>query len=415
MMTTTETVAQQIDTLSAKLESKVIDWRRDFHAHPELSNREFETSKKVAAHLSKLGFEVKTNVAHTGVVGILKGGKPGKTVALRADMDALPVSEEVDLPFASKVKTTYEGQEVGVMHACGHDAHTAILMGVAEVLAGVREQIKGTVKFFFQPAEEGPPTGEKGGAALMIEEGVMENPRPDAIFGLHVIAGIETGHIGYRIGPILASGDMVYVDITGKQTHGGYPWRGVDPIVVTSQVVLSLQTIVSRQIDITLEPAILSFGAIHGGVRSNIIPETVSLTGTMRTFNEDMRKDMRERIKNTAEKIAESCGAKACVHIDPDYDVTYNDPALTRAMLPTLQRVAGVEKVFEAQKIMGSEDFSFFQKVVPGLFFLLGITPAAQKETAAANHSPLFYIDEASLVLGVRSLSHLAVDYLDMP
>lgn len=412
-MSGTMTITEEIDALAAKVESRVIEWRRNFHANPELSNREFETSKKVAAHLSKLGLEVKTNVAHTGVVAVLKGGKPGKVVALRADMDALPVKEEVDVPFASKVKATYENQEVGVMHACGHDTHTAMLMGVAEVLCGVKDQLKGSVKFIFQPAEEGAPQGEKGGAALMIEEGVLENPRPDAIFGLHVIAGIETGTIGYRVGPILASGDMVFIDITGKQTHGGYPWLGVDPIVVASQVVLGMQTIVSRQVDITLEPAILSFGAIHGGVRSNIIPDTVSLTGTLRTFNEEMRKDMRKRIVTTAEKIAESCGATACVHVDPDYDVTNNDPALTRAMVPTLERVAGPGKVFEAKKVMGSEDFSFYQKQVPGLFYLLGITPATEKQPAA-NHSPHFYVDEAALLLGVRSLAHLAIDYLNM-
>ena len=410
-MSDTKTIAEELDELSAKVENRVIEWRRDFHANPELSNREFETAKKVAAHLKSLNIEVDTGVAHTGVVGLLRGGKPGKVVALRADMDALPVKEEVDLPFASKVITTYENQEVGVMHACGHDTHTAMLMGAAEVLAGVREQIRGTVKFIFQPAEEGAPVGEQGGAALMIAEGVLENPRPDAIFGLHVIAGMEVGTIQYRIGPTLASGDMVYIDINGTQTHGGYPWRGVDPIVVASQVVLAMQTIVSRQIDITLEPAILSFGSIHGGVRSNIIPDTVSLTGTMRTFNEDMRRDLRKRIATTAEKIAESCGATACVHIEPDYDVTYNDPSLTRAMLPTLERVAGAGKVLEAPKIMGSEDFSFYQKEVPGLFYLLGITPAEDKQPPA-NHSPHFYVDEKALLLGVRSLVHLTMDYL---
>lgn len=406
------TLQARIDEHASKLEQQVIAWRRDFHANPELGNREKRTAEVVAAHLKKLGLDVQTGVAYTGVVGLLRGGRPGKVVALRADMDALPVTEEVDLPFASKVKDEYEGHEVGVMHACGHDAHVAILMAVAEILASLKDELNGSVKFIFQPAEEGPPTGEEGGARLMIKEGVLENPRPDAIFGLHVIAGIETGKIGYRSGPALASSDSIGITIEGKQTHGAFPWLGVDPIVVASQVVLGLQTISSRQMDSTKEPLVITIGSIHGGVRANIIPDSVEMIGTMRTFDQEMREEARVRIKNTAEMIAKSSGAKACVHIEQDYDVTNNDTALTEAMLPTLERVASRENVFIAQKVMGTEDFSFYQNVVPGFFFLVGITPKEVK-SPAANHSPLFYVDETGLLLGVRSLANLAVDFLD--
>lgn len=406
------TIHARIDELASKLEQQVIAWRRDFHANPELGNREKRTADIVANHLKRLGLEVQTGVGHTGVVGLLHGGRPGKVVALRADMDALPVVEEVDLPFASKVKSEYKGQEVGVMHACGHDAHVAILMGVAEILVSLKDELKGSVKFIFQPAEEGPPTGEEGGARLMIKEGVLENPKPDAIFGLHVIAGIETGKIGYRPGPALASSDSIEIVIEGKQTHGAFPWLGVDPIVVASQVVLGLQTISSRQMDSTKEPLVITIGSIHGGVRANIIPDSVELIGTMRTFDQGMREEARGRIKNTAEMIAGSSGAKACVHIEQDYDVTVNDTALTAAMLPTLERVASKENVHIAQKVMGTEDFSFYQNVVPGFFYLVGITPK-EEESPAANHSPLFYVDETGLLLGVRSLANLAVDFLD--
>lgn len=413
MTTTTETLTDRVDTLCREVEARVISWRRDFHENPELSNREHETGRKVAEHLGSLGIDVRRDVAHTGVVGLLVGGHPGRTVALRADMDALPVSEEVDLPFASKVKTNYEGQEVGVMHACGHDAHTAILMGVAEVLSQVREHIRGTVKFIFQPAEEGAPEGEEGGASLMIKEGVLENPKPDAIFGLHVLAGIETGKIGYRPGPTLASSDTVRIEVTGRQTHGAMPWAGIDPVVVASQIVLGMQTIVSRQMDLTREPVVVTFACINGGVRSNIIPDSVTLLGTMRTFDEEMRKDVRGRIKNTAELIAQSAGACACVHVEKDYDVTYNDEALTAQMVPTLKRVAGAENLFVAPKIMGTEDFSAYQKVIPGLFYLVGISTPDVKDSAP-NHSPRFFVDEKGLLLGIRSLAHLAVDYLSI-
>lgn len=401
----------EINERARALEGKLIAWRRDFHQHPELSNRESRTGKIVAEHLLSLGLTVQTSIARTGVVALLRGALPGPVVALRADMDALPVAEEVDLPFASKAKAEYEGKEVSVMHACGHDAHTAILMAVAEILVGLKDKLAGSVKFIFQPAEEGPPHGEEGGAALMIKEGVLENPRPAAIFGLHVIAGMPTGKIGYRPGATMASGDTIRIKVQGQQTHGAFPWQGVDPVVLASQIVLGLQTIPSRQIDVTLEPSVVTISCIHGGVRSNIIPDHVELLGTMRTFNEAMRTDIRQRIKTTAEKIAESAGGSAHVNIEKDYDVTINDHGLTEQMAPTLSRVAGEGNTFIAPKLTGSEDFSKYQQVIPGLFFFVGITSPDAKR-AAPNHSPHFRIDESGLILGVRALAQLAVDYL---
>jgi len=404
----------QVDARAAALESKVIAWRRDLHQHPELSNREVRTAGVVAGHLQALGLKVHTGVAHTGVVGLLDTGRPGPVIALRADMDALPVTEEVDLPFASKSRATFNGQEVGVMHACGHDCHVAILMGVAELLAGMKSQLAGSLKFIFQPAEEGPPPGEEGGAALMIRQGVLENPKPEVIFGLHVYAGVEAGTIAYRPGPAMASSDRIRVTVTGRQTHGALPWRGVDPIVISSQIVLGLQTIISRQVDVSLEPAVVSIGAIKGGVRDNIIPETVEMLGTVRTFNEDMRADIHARIRNTVEMIARSAGASAQVHFDNAYPVTVNDIPLTERMVPTLKRVAGADKVFVSQKITGYEDFSYYQQKIPGFFYFLGITPrGTDRKQSAPNHSPRFFVDESALVLGVRSLAHLAIDYLD--
>jgi amidohydrolase len=404
----------QIDVRAAALESKVIAWRRDLHQHPELSNREVRTAGVVAEHLRALGLKVQTGVAHTGVVGLLDSGRPGPVIALRADMDALPVTEEVDLPFASRTRANFNGQEVGVMHACGHDCHVAILMGVVELLAGMKQQLAGSIKFIFQPAEEGPPPGEDGGAALMIRQGVLENPKPEVIFGLHVFAGVEAGTIAYRPGPAMASSDRIRVTVTGRQTHGALPWRGVDPIVISSQIVLGLQTIVSRQVDVSLEPAVVSIGAIKGGVRDNIIPETVEMLGTVRTFNEDMRADIHARIRNTVEMIARSAGASAQVHFDNAYPVTVNDVSLTERMVPTLQRVAGADKVFVGQKITGYEDFSYYQQKIPGFFYFLGITPrGTDRKQSAPNHSPRFFVDESALVLGVRSLAHLAIDYLD--
>jgi amidohydrolase len=408
----------QVDAAAAALEGKVIAWRRDFHQHPELSNREVRTAGVVAAHLRALGFSVQTGVAHTGVVGLLDSGKPGPVIALRADMDALPVAEQVDLPFVSKVRTTYNGQDVGVMHACGHDCHVAILMGVAEVLSGTRDRLKGRIKFIFQPAEEGPPAGEEGGAALMIKQGVLENPKPEVIFGLHVFAGIEAGRIAYRPGPAMASADRVRIVVHGRQTHAALPWRGVDPIVISAQIVLGLQTIISRQVDLSLEPAVLSIGAIRGGIRDNIIPDAVEMLGTVRTFDETMRADIRERIRNTVEMIAKSAGATAQVEFDSAYPVTVNDVALTARMVPTLERVAGKDRVFLGQKITGYEDFSHYQQKIPGFFYFVGITPrrvdhgGVDPRHSAPNHSPRFFVDESALLLGVRSLAHLTLDYM---
>ena len=407
-------LAAQIDAAAQAAEARLIAWRRDFHANPELGNREFRTAGIVAEHLRALGFdEVRTGVAHTGVVGLLKGGLPGPVVALRADMDALPVAEQVDLPFASKVKAEWNGEQVGVMHACGHDAHTAILMGVAEVLAGQRGALRGSVKFIFQPAEELPPEGEEGGAKMMIEEGAMENPRPAAIFGLHVISRLPLNVVGYRPGPTMASADNLKITIQGSQTHGAMPWAGVDPIVVSAQVVLGLQTIISRQLDLTKEPAVLTIGTIHGGLRENIIPESVEMRGTIRSFDEEMRDDMHERVTYLAQAIARGSRAGCEVCIKKNYPVTVNDPALTEAMRPTLARVAGPNRLALVPKVTGSEDFSFFQRVVPGLFIFLGVTPDEQDlSKAAPNHSPRFFVDERCLVTGVRALAHLAADYL---
>jgi amidohydrolase len=406
----------QVDAAAAALEAKVIGWRRDFHQHPELSNREARTARVVAGHLRALGIEVQTGVAHTGVVGLLDSGKPGPVIALRADMDALPVTEQVDLPFASKARTTFNGQEVGVMHACGHDCHVAVLMGVAEILAGMKTRVQGCIKFIFQPAEEGPPAGEEGGAALMIKQGVLENPKPDVIFGLHVFAGIEAGRIAYRPGPTMASADRIRIVVNGRQTHAALPWRGVDPIVISSQIVLGLQTIISRQVDVSLEPAVLSIGAIRGGIRDNIIPDSVEMLGTVRTFDEAMRADIRDRIRNTVEMIAKSAGATAQVEFDSAYPVTVNDVPLTERMVPTLERVAGKEKVFVGQKITGYEDFSHYQKKIPGFFYFVGITPpGVDRKQSAPNHSPRFFVDESALLLGVRSLAHLTLDYMASP
>jgi amidohydrolase len=404
---------KRIDDAAARVESSVIACRRDIHEHPELGNRETRTAQLVADKLKALGIEVRTGVAHTGVVGILKGGKPGRVVALRADMDALPVTEQVDLPFASKVRSTYNGQDVGVMHACGHDAHVAILLGVAEVLAGIRADIPGTVKFLFQPAEEGAPQGEEGGAELMVKEGAMETPKVDAVFGLHVTSRYPVGEIAYKPEGMMAAVDSFKVEVKGKQTHGAYPWLGVDPIVVASQIVLGLQTIPSRQLDSTLAPSIVTVGAIHGGVRNNIIPDKVEMIGTIRSLDAKMRDDIHMRIKRTVESIAASAGASAELTITPGYPITYNDPSLTSRMLPSLQRVAGTGNVRLVNATLGAEDFSFFQKAAPGLFFWLGTRPPSQTaEEAASNHSPLFYVDESGLTLGVRALAHVAVDYL---
>ncbi|WP_409013283.1 amidohydrolase [Dyadobacter sp. CY343] len=406
-------LVSRIDQKAQSIEKKLSDWRRDFHQNPELGNREFKTAEKIAAHLNQLGIEVKTGVAHTGVVGILKGGKPGPVVALRADMDALPVTERVDVPFKSTVTAEFNGQKTGVMHACGHDTHVAILMGVAEVLSSMKNDLQGTVKFIFQPAEEGAPEGEEGGAELMIKEGVLENPKVDAVFGLHIDSKIEVGRIGYKPGPTMAAVDILTINVTGKQTHGAYPWSGVDPIVTSAQIINSLQTIVSRNLNLTQAPAVVTIGMINGGIRQNIIPESVKMVGTIRTFDEEMHKFVHKRINDIATNVAESAGAKADVKIDILYPVTVNDIPLTEKMIGTLQNVAGKDNVSLIPAKTGAEDFSYFQQKVPGLFFFLGGMPKGKNpEEAAPHHTPDFFLDEGSLVLGVRSLARLTTDYM---
>lgn len=400
-----------------QLESKVIAWRRDFHEHPELGNNEFRTSEIVAKHLKALGLEVKTGVAKTGVVGILKGGKPGPVVALRADMDALPVTERTPVPFASKVKSTYNGQPVGVMHACGHDAHTAMLMGVAEILSSMKKDLKGTVKFIFQPAEEGPPFGEEGGAELMVKEGVLENPKVDVIFGLHIWAQTEVGKLTYRPGGTMAAVNDMQIIVKGKQAHGAAPWQSVDPVVTAAQIINNLQTVMSRNVDITQNAGIVTVGMIKGGNRSNIIPEQVELLGTIRALSNEDEKLIIDRVRTIATKTAESNGAVAEVKIpfSHHYPVTYNDPALTAKMLPTLQKTAGTNNVFLAPATTGAEDFSFYQAKIPGLFFFLGGLPIGKdKKEAASHHTPDFFIDETSFKLGIKSLCDLTLDYMEI-
>ena len=404
---------ETLDRLADSLEPRVIAWRRDIHQNPELGNREVRTAQLVAEHLRTLGYEVRTGVGVTGVVGVLRGGRPGPVVALRADMDALPVTEEVDLPFASRVRTTYAGKETGVMHACGHDTHVAMLMGAAEALARVRADLPGTVKLLFQPAEEGPPAGEEGGAVLMLRQGAFDDPKPDAVFGLHIASNLNVGDLGYRPGAAMAAADVLKIVVKGRQTHGSAPWGGVDPIVTASQIVLGLQTIVSRQVNIAREPAVVTIGGIDGGIRFNIIPDRVTMVGTVRTFDEALRDDIHARIRRTAEHIAEAAGATAEVTIDKPYAVTVNNPELTARMLPTLQRVAGPEHVHLRDRVMGAEDVSFFAQQVPGLFVFLGGTPVGQDASKVPyNHSPRFSIDESALRLGVRTLLHLTADYL---
>ncbi len=405
--------APDLEAQAARVAPRVVAWRRDIHQHPELGNREFRTAKLVADHLRALGLEVREKVAHTGVIGLLKGARPGPVVALRADMDALPVTEETDVPFRSTVRTQWNGVECGVMHACGHDAHTAILMGVAEVLATMRSQIAGSVKFVFQPAEEGAPGEEDGGAQQMIEDGCMEEPKVGAIFGLHVTSQHHTGLLGYRSGPLMASSDQLKVFLRGVQTHGAMPWRGVDPIVTGAQVVMGLQTIVSRRVDVTREPSVVTVGVFQGGNRVNIIPDEVRMEGTIRTFDEAQRGEIHDHVRRITEMIAAAGGAQASVQIKRGYDVVVNDPALTAFAVPTLQRVAGAEQVAIVDKVCGAEDFSFYQKVVPGFFFRVGCTPPDRElRRAAPNHSPRLYLDEDCLPLGVKALCALALDWL---
>jgi amidohydrolase len=407
-----------INQKSDALKNQVIAWRRDFHEHPELGNQEFRTAGIIAAHLKSLGLEVQEKVAITGVVGILHGGKPGPVVALRADMDALPVTERGNLPFKSKVEVVYNGQKTGVMHACGHDSHVAMLMAVAQILASEKANLAGTVKFIFQPSEEGVynEKGEKiiSGAELMVKEGVLENPKVDAIFGLHIEAQSDLGLIEYRPEATMAGVDQLDIKVNGKQAHGAYPWAGVDPIVISSQIVMGLQTIVSRSVNISENPAIVTVGAIHSGIRQNIIPESAHMIGTIRTFDSAQRELVHRRINEIATNIALSGGGKADVTIGTGYPVTYNNPKLVENMLPTLNGINGKEGVSLIHAHMGAEDFSYFQEKVPGIFFFLGARPAGKKATeVAAHHTPDFYLDESQFQVGVKALSHLVVDYFD--
>ncbi len=401
--------AAGVDRTITEILPQVVTWRRDFHQFPELGLQETRTSRIIADHLRSLGMDVQTGVGGTGVVGVLKGGRPGKVVALRADMDGLPVTEQVDLPFKSTQKVMWNGQETGVMHACGHDNHMAILMGAATVLARHRGELAGTVKFLFQPAEEGP-----GGAEPMVKAGVLENPKVDAVFGLHVFP-FTAGTIHYRSGPLMASADEFTIVINGRQTHGAVPWGGVDPIVIGAQVVTSMQSIVSRNVNISQAPAVVTVGRFAGGNRSNIIPDTAEIVGTVRAFDEGERTKIRQRITDMATKYAEAAGGSATVTWGLGYPVTQNDPDLTRQMLPSLRRAAGDDRVREAPMTGTAEDFSYFQQQVPGLFFFLGVTPPGREATAAQNHSPLFFADESALPVGVRALTNLTIDFLNRP
>lgn len=400
--------------LAAGVEQKVIDWRRDLHQHPELSNREFRTSKIIEKHLKSLGLEVQTGIAHTGVVGILKGGKPGPLIAIRADMDALPVTEVVDLPFASKATDTYRDQKVGVMHACGHDTHVAMLMGVAESLAKVKDSLAGDVMFIFQPAEEGAPEGEEGGAKLMLKEGLFAKRKPDQVFGMHVTSSMPSGMIGLRSGPAMASEDSFTIKVKGRQTHGSRPWNGVDPIVAAAQIITNVQTIVSRQVDITKAPAVVSFGAVNGGIRSNIIPDEVELIGTIRTFDQPMRADIKLRLAEMAELSAKTLGATATTEIHQGYPVVVNNPELVASMRPVLAGVVGDKMLIEPGLITGAEDFAYYALETPGMFFFLGVTPkGTDPEAAASNHSPAFYVDESALKVGVEAMTKVALTALN--
>ena len=404
----------KIEKLSNEIEKKVIEWRRHFHENPELSNREFNTAKYIAKHLKELGIKVQEGVAKTGVVGILVGENPGKVVALRADIDALPVTERNDLPFRSVVRSNYNGKETGVMHACGHDSHIAILMGVAEVLSKMKNQINGTVKFIFQPAEEGAPKGEEGGAELMVKEGVLKNPDVDAIFGLHIGAGNNVGTISYKSGGIMAASQSYEINVKGKQAHGSRPWSGIDPIVASVKIIDGLQTIISRESELTKEGAVITVGMINAGIRSNIIPESAKIIGTIRTLDYGMQEFINKRMNEMVPAIAKAYRATATIEIEKGYPITYNDEELTAKMLPTLQRIATANNVIEIDAITGAEDFSFFQQKVPGFYFFLGGKAVDVKpENAAGHHTPDFMLDESGFLLGVKTMTALALDYLN--
>ena len=391
---------------------KVVEWRRHFHENPELGNREFNTAAYIEKHLRKLGLEVETGVGITGVIGILKGGKPGKVLALRADIDALPVTERNDLPFKSKVVTEFLGETTGVMHACGHDTHTAILMGVAEVLAKNKDQVAGTVKFIFQPAEEGPPPGEKGGALLMVEEGVLKNPDVDAIFGLHINSATPVGQVRYKTGGIMASAQRFVITVKGKQTHGSQPWSGVDPVYISSKIIDGIQSIISRESNLLKEAAVISVGKIKSGVRFNIIPESAELIGTIRTLDYDMRDHIEKRMHEMIPAIAEAYGGTAEVSISESTDITFNDPELVAQMLPSMKKALGKENVLLTKATTGAEDFSYFSREVPGFYFFLGgMTPG--NETPFPHHTPDFFIDENGLIHGVKVLTQMSLDYLN--
>lgn len=401
-----------LDAQYKSVENKVIEWRRDFHQHPELSNREYKTAEKIAAHLKSLGIEVQTGVAKTGVVGILKGNLPGKVVALRADIDALPVVERNDLPYKSTVTAEFLGEKVGVMHACGHDTHTAILMGVAEVLSKNKDQIKGTVKFIFQPAEEGAPPGEEGGASLMIKEGVMENPKVDAIFGLHINSATPVGTIRYKSGGTMAAAQRFVINVKGKQSHGSQPWSGVDPIVISAKIIDGLQTIISREAELTNEAAVITVGKINSGVRFNIIPESAEMIGTIRTLDYDMQALINRRMKEMVPALAKAYGGDATIEITNSTEITFNDPDLVAQMLPTIEKVAGADNVLPQKAVTGAEDFSYFQKVAPGFYFFLGGMTPGNKD-AFPHHTPDFKIDDSGLLLGVKTLTQMSLDYLN--
>ena len=394
------------------IESKVIEWRRDFHQNPELSNREFKTAEKIAKHLQSLGIEVQTGVAHTGVVGILKGSQDGKVIALRADIDALPVMERNDLPFKSTVTAEFLGEKVGVMHACGHDTHTAILMGVAEVLSKNKDKIKGTVKFIFQPAEEGPPPGEEGGALLMVKEGVLKNPDVQAIFGLHIDSETPINIIRYKSGGIMAAAQSFSIHVKGKQSHGSQPWSGVDPILISAKIIDGLQTIISRETNLTNEAAVITVGKIKSGVRFNIIPESAEMIGTIRTLDYSMKDHINKRMMEMVPAIAKAYGGDATIEIKDATDITYNDPGLVEQMLPTMKRIAGESNVQTQKAVTGAEDFSYFQKEVPGFFFFLGGMAPGTIESFP-HHTPDFLIDDSGLLLGVKTLTEMSLDYLN--
>jgi len=405
--------AQISDSTFSSIESKVIQWRHEIHQNPELSNREFNTAKKVAAHLESLGIEVTTGIAITGVVGVLKGNKPGKVVALRADMDGLPVTERNSLPYKSQATAIFNNQQTGVMHACGHDTHVAILMGVAEILAENRD-FAGTVKFIFQPAEEGPPAGEEGGALLMVKEGVLKNPDVDAVFGLHISSETPVGHINYKTKGIMAAADSYKIVVGGKQSHGSTPWKSIDPIMISSQIINGIQTIISRNSQLTNEGAVVSVGAIHAGIRSNIIPESAEMIGTIRTLDEDMQNIIHERLYDMVPQIAAAYGGTATVTINKTAALTYNDEALTQMMVPTLERAVGASNVHVIKAITGAEDFSYFQQQVPGLYFFLGgMDPAMNPADAPSHHTPDFVVQDEGMIHGVKVMVDLALDYLN--